>query len=174
MAAGLPFGKPADPPVMYDRLCSVASPSALALLPATFTLPYPLNSYAIPSWGKSPVLFLRCEEFSPCPGRGRAFLLWPLAIRSWRLTQIDTFQVPTNRFVRHLHSASIVKSHNLLNRMIATDTAEQDTPLPCQAMRGVDLSPIDLKVTSSDPDQFWVPTYRAFKSRGYANTFSRL
>ena len=124
--------------------------------------------------GGSPVLFLRCEESGPGPRWVCAFLLWPSAARSWRLAQIDASQVPTNRIARHLHPASIMKSHNLLNRMIATDTAEQDTPLPCQAMRGVDLSSIDFEVTSSDPDQFWVPAYRAFKGRGYANRFSRL
>ena len=67
-----------------------------------------------------------------------------------------------------------MKSHNLFNSMIATGTAEQDTPLPCQAVRGVDLSSIDSEVASSDPDQFGVPAYRAFKSRGYTDTFSRL
>ena len=123
--------------------------------------------------GTCHVLLLRCEESGPGPWWVCAFLLWPSAVRSWRLTQIDASQVPTNRFVRHLHSASIVKSHNLLNRMIATDTAEKDTPLPCQAMRGVDLSSIDHKVASSDPDKLWLPAYWAFESRGYADTFGR-
>ena len=86
---------------------------------------------------------------------------------------INTLQVPTNSIVRHLHPALIMQSHNLFNRMIATDTAEQDTPLPCEAMRGVDLSPVDLEVASSDPDKFWVAASRIIKSRWYAGTFGR-
>jgi len=33
------FGRSADPPVMYDRLCSLAGRRAHALQPTNFTLP---------------------------------------------------------------------------------------------------------------------------------------
>ena len=86
---------------------------------------------------------------------------------------INAIQESTNGFVRHLHPALIMQSHNLFNRMIATDTAEQYTPLPCKAMRGVDLSPVYFEVASSDPDKFCVAASGIVKSRWYAGTFGR-
>ena len=86
---------------------------------------------------------------------------------------INALQEPPNSFVRHLHSAFIMQSHNLFNRMIATDTAEQYTPLPCKTVRGVDLSSVYLEVASSDPDKFWVAAFGIVKSRRYAGAFGR-
>ena len=119
------------------------------------------------------VPFLQCEEFGPSPGRGTAFLLWPPSIRSRRSTKINAVQVPANRFAGHLHLALIFEPHDLLDGMVTTDPTEQDSPLPSEGVRWVDLSSVYCEVASSDSDNLWVPAYWAIKSRGYADTFGR-